>query len=63
MCNNWYRLGGRGSKEMETKNCVVYVILGYDINGIKDILVNCHWTKNFRQGFCVMKNAEKQSTI
>jgi len=25
-------------KEMETKNCAVYVILGYDINGIKDIL-------------------------
>lgn len=25
-------------KEMETKNCAVYVILGYDVNGIKDIL-------------------------
>lgn len=25
-------------KEMETKNCAVYVILGYDINGEKDIL-------------------------
>lgn len=25
-------------REMETKNCAVYVILGYDINGIKDIL-------------------------
>lgn len=25
-------------KEMETKNCAVYVILGYDMNGIKDIL-------------------------
>ena len=25
-------------KEMETKSCAVYVILGYDINGIKDIL-------------------------
>jgi transposase-like protein len=25
-------------KEMETKNCAVYVILGYDINGVKDIL-------------------------
>lgn len=23
---------------METKNCAVYVILGYDVNGIKDIL-------------------------
>ena len=25
-------------KEMETKNLAVYVILGYDVNGIKDIL-------------------------
>ncbi len=25
-------------KEMETKNCAVYVILGYDLNGMKDIL-------------------------
>lgn len=25
-------------KEMETRNCAVYVILGYDVNGIKDIL-------------------------
>lgn len=25
-------------KDMETKNCAVYVILGYDINGVKDIL-------------------------
>ena len=25
-------------KEYETKNCAVYVILGYDINGIKDVL-------------------------
>lgn len=25
-------------KELETKNCAVYVILGYDVNGIKDIL-------------------------
>ena len=25
-------------KEMETKDCAVYVILGYDVNGIKDIL-------------------------
>ncbi len=25
-------------KDMETKSCAVYVILGYDINGIKDIL-------------------------
>ena len=25
-------------KEMETKSCAVYVILGFDINGIKDIL-------------------------
>lgn len=25
-------------KELETKSCAVYVILGYDINGIKDIL-------------------------
>lgn len=25
-------------KEIETKSCAVYVILGYDINGIKDIL-------------------------
>jgi len=25
-------------KEMETKNCAVYVILGYDVNGAKDIL-------------------------
>ena len=25
-------------KEMETKNCAVYVILGYDGNGVKDIL-------------------------
>lgn len=25
-------------KENETKNCAVYVILGYDVNGIKDIL-------------------------
>jgi len=25
-------------REMETKSCAVYVILGYDINGIKDIL-------------------------
>lgn len=24
-------------KEMETKNCAVYVILGYDVNGVKDI--------------------------
>ena len=25
-------------KELETKNCAVYVILGYDVNGVKDIL-------------------------
>lgn len=25
-------------KEMETKSCAIYVILGYDVNGIKDIL-------------------------
>jgi putative transposase len=25
-------------KEMETKSCAVYVVLGYDVNGIKDIL-------------------------
>lgn len=25
-------------KDMETKNCAVYVVLGYDVNGIKDIL-------------------------
>lgn len=25
-------------KDMETKSCAVYVILGYDVNGIKDIL-------------------------
>ena len=25
-------------KEMETRSCAVYVILGYDINGVKDIL-------------------------
>ena len=25
-------------KEMETKSCAVYVMLGYDVNGIKDIL-------------------------
>lgn len=25
-------------KEMETRNCAVYVVLGYDVNGIKDIL-------------------------
>lgn len=25
-------------KEMETKSCAVYVVLGYDINGMKDIL-------------------------
>lgn len=25
-------------KEIETKSCAVYVILGYDVNGIKDIL-------------------------
>ncbi len=25
-------------KDMETKNCAVYVILGYDVNGVKDIL-------------------------
>ncbi len=25
-------------REMETKNCAVYVILGYDVNGVKDIL-------------------------
>ena len=25
-------------KEMETKSCAVYVILGYDLNGVKDIL-------------------------
>lgn len=25
-------------KDMETKSCVVYVVLGYDVNGIKDIL-------------------------
>ena len=25
-------------KEMETKNCAVYVVLGYDVNGIKDVL-------------------------
>ena len=25
-------------KDMETKNCAVYVILGYDVNGMKDIL-------------------------
>ncbi len=25
-------------REMETKNCAVYVILGYDVDGIKDIL-------------------------
>ena len=27
-----------GRKEMETKNLAVYVILGYDVNGVKDIL-------------------------
>jgi transposase-like protein len=25
-------------KEMETRSCAVYVILGYDVNGVKDIL-------------------------
>ena len=25
-------------KDMETRNCAVYVILGYDVNGVKDIL-------------------------
>ena len=25
-------------KDMETKSCAVYVVLGYDVNGIKDIL-------------------------
>lgn len=25
-------------QEMETKNCAVYVILGYDVDGVKDIL-------------------------
>lgn len=25
-------------REMETKSCAVYVILGYDINGTRDIL-------------------------
>ena len=25
-------------KEMETKSCAVYVVLGYDVNGLKDIL-------------------------
>lgn len=25
-------------KDMETKSCAVYVILGYDVNGIKDVL-------------------------
>jgi transposase-like protein len=25
-------------KEMETKSCAIYVILGYDVNGVKDIL-------------------------
>lgn len=25
-------------KDLETKNCAVYVVLGYDVNGIKDIL-------------------------
>ena len=25
-------------KEMETNNCAVYVVLGYDVNGIKDVL-------------------------
>lgn len=25
-------------KEMETRNCAVYVVLGYDVNGVKDIL-------------------------
>ena len=25
-------------KENETKNCAVYVVLGYDVNGVKDIL-------------------------
>ena len=25
-------------KEMETRSCAIYVILGYDVNGIKDIL-------------------------
>lgn len=25
-------------KEMETRNCAVYVILGYDVDGVKDIL-------------------------
>ena len=25
-------------KESETKNCAVYVVLGYDLNGVKDIL-------------------------
>ena len=25
-------------KEMESRNCAVYVVLGYDVNGIKDIL-------------------------
>lgn len=25
-------------KEMETKNCALYAVLGYDVNGIKDIL-------------------------
>lgn len=25
-------------KEMETKNCAVYVVLGYDVDGVKDVL-------------------------
>lgn len=25
-------------KENERKNCAVYVVLGYDVNGVKDIL-------------------------
>ena len=25
-------------KEMETKNCAVYVVLGYDADGVKDVL-------------------------
>lgn len=25
-------------KDLETKNCAVYVVLGYDVNGVKDIL-------------------------
>lgn len=28
-------------KENETKSCAVYVILGYDVNGAKDILGLC----------------------